>query len=84
MYGIRIRGSHRNLCDEADNQLLFATFVMLSGGQILAIFYTLYGLFQIRPLDVRTNATKNKDIDIYRDLYYIICFLSSFLAPLAD
>jgi len=35
--------SYRYLCDETVNQQLFLTFVLLHGGQILAIYCTLYG-----------------------------------------
>jgi len=37
----------------------FVTYVLPSSGQILAIYYTLYGLFKIIPLGDRTYVTKN-------------------------
>ncbi len=36
----------------------FVTFVLPSSGPTLAIYYTLYGLCQRKPLDGRTYATK--------------------------
>ncbi len=36
----------------------FVTFALPPSGQILAIYYTLYGLCKIKPLDGRTYVTK--------------------------
>ncbi len=38
----------------------FVSFVLPSSGHILAIYYTLYGLCKIKPLDDRTYVTKNQ------------------------
>jgi len=37
----------------------FVAFVPPPDGQILAIYYTLYGIYQIKPLDGGTYVTKN-------------------------
>jgi len=56
------------------------TYVLTTSGQILAIYYTLYGLCKIKPLDGRTYVTKKQLIsgltpscylDIYSALYFI-------------
>jgi len=53
-----------------------------SGGPILAIFYTLYGLCQIKPLDCGTYSTKTAifclhpppmSIETYSFLYFYLC-----------
>jgi len=46
------RESYRYLCDEAVYQQLLVTFVLPSGGQILAIYYT---------HDMTKHATKNNE-----------------------
>ena len=42
----------------AENQQLLVTFVLPYSEIIVAIYYPLYGLCQIRSLNVSTNATK--------------------------
>ncbi len=59
----------------------FVAFVLPSSGLTLAIYYTLYGLCQMKPLDRRTYATKKQlifgftpppmSLDIYSALYFI-------------
>ena len=53
---------HIYLCDEDENWQLFVSFVLPSSGIILTIYYTLYGLCKIRPLDGSTHATTNNTI----------------------
>jgi len=60
----------------------FVTFVPPSGGQILAIYNTLYGLCKINPLDGGTYVTKRANfwlhpppmsLDTYSFLYFNMC-----------
>jgi hypothetical protein len=76
------RENNRFLPPEAENQQHFFAFVPPSSGITLAIYYTLYGLCQLRPLDGWTNATKMLLIfnlnpccclDIYSALYFYLC-----------
>jgi hypothetical protein len=58
----------------------FVTYVLPSSGQIFAIYYTLYGLCKIIPLDGGTYVTKKTAnsppsccLDIYSALYFYLC-----------
>jgi hypothetical protein len=58
----------------------FVAFVPPSSGLTLAIYYTLYGLCQMKPLDGSTYATKANfwlpppiSLDIYSALYFNLC-----------
>jgi len=61
----------------------FVAFVPPSSGLTSAIYYTLYGLCQRKPLDGDTYATKKTanfrlhpppiSLDIYSALYFILC-----------
>jgi len=68
----------------------FVTFILPSSGLTLAIYYTLCGLCQMKPLDgvmyVCNKKTANfwlhippMSLDIYGELYFYLCI--SVLSP---